>query len=231
MGRPAADPDDGEGGSRADRFAAVRHRMVRADIAARGVTDARVLDAMRTVRRDRFVPPWLARSAYEDRPLPIASGQTISQPYVVAVMAERARVAPGDRVLEIGTGSGYGAAVLAHLAGEVWTIERHRELAESARRHLADEGVANVHVVVGDGTRGWPEAAPFDAIVVTAAARDVPLDLVEQLADGGRLVIPVEGRWRAEMLRCITRHGDELHSEEVFPVRFVPLVPGSEPRS
>jgi protein-L-isoaspartate(D-aspartate) O-methyltransferase len=198
--------------------------MVRSDIKRRGVRDPRVLEAMATVRRDRFVAPRLAGSAYDDRPLPIAAGQTISQPYVVAVMAERARVGPTDRVLEVGTGSGYGAAVLARLAAEVWTIERHHELVEAARRRLGEEGVDNVHVVEGDGTRGWPAAAPYDAIVTTASARSVPDALIAQLAEGGRLVIPVADGWSGEMLRCYTRRGDEVDVEDVFPVRFVPLI-------
>jgi protein-L-isoaspartate(D-aspartate) O-methyltransferase len=199
--------------------------MVRSDIAGRDVSDPRVLDAMATVRRDRFVPERVARSAYDDRPLSIGAGQTISQPYVVAVMAERARPGPDDRVLEVGTGSGYGAAVLGHLAAEVWTIERHHELAEAAQERLTAEGMDNVHVVEGDGTRGWPSAAPYDAIVVTAGAPTVPVELLAQLADGGRLVIPVADRRGDEMLRCLTRRGDEVHEEDVFPVRFVPLVP------
>jgi protein-L-isoaspartate(D-aspartate) O-methyltransferase len=203
--------------------------MVRDDIERRGVSDPRVLAAMSTVHRHRFVAPAMARAAYEDRPLPIDAGQTISQPYVVAVMAERARPAPTDRVLEVGTGSGYGAAVLGHLARAVWTVERHRALAEIARRRLAAEGLDNVHVIEGDGTRGWPAEAPFDAIVVTAAAPAVPSALLDQLADGGRLVVPVADRRGGEMLRCITRHGGDLDETDVFPVRFVPLVSDPDP--
>ncbi len=216
--RQRTDADD------ADEYAGSRRAMVRVDVERRGVRDPRVLGAMATVRRERFVPPRFAGSAYADRPLPIAAGQTISQPYVVAVMAERARIRATDRVLEVGTGSGYGAAVLAHLADEVWTIERHHELAEAARARLEGEGIDNVHVVEGDGTRGWPAAAPYDAIVTTAAARSVPDALITQLTEGGRLVIPVEDGRSGEMLRCYTRRGDDVDVEDVFPVRFVPLV-------
>jgi protein-L-isoaspartate(D-aspartate) O-methyltransferase len=201
-----------------------REEMVQRTIADRGVRDPRVLVAMRTVRRERFIDPSLRDSAYDDSPLPIEKGQTISQPFIVALMAEQARIEPDDRVLEVGTGSGYGAAVLGCIAAEVWTIERHAELVAQAARVLNAEGFDNVHVVEGDGTLGWPDAAPFDAIVVTAGAPDPPDALCRQLVDGGRLVIPVgQSRHSQELLR-ITRRGDSFQTEDLAAVRFVPLV-------
>lgn len=204
--------------------AGARRRMVERDIAGRGVRDRGVLAAMRIVPRERFVPEEMAEFAYDDHPLPIAAGQTISQPYIVALMAEAAEVGPGDRVLEVGTGSGYGAAVLSRTAGEVWTIERHEVLAAGARTVVADLGYDNVHVVVGDGTLGYPEAAPFDAIVVTAGGPDVPTALIEQLAEGGRLVIPVGAEGRGQELVRVRRHGDRFDEEDLGAVRFVPLI-------
>jgi len=205
-----------------------------AQIAARGVKDERVLGALGTVRRERFVAGYLADRAYDDSPLDIGLGQTISQPYIVAVMAEAAEIEPGDRVLEVGTGSGYGAAVLAALGAEVWTIERLAPLAEDARRHLAAEGVPDdgpggVHVIVGDGSLGFhPDGAglaPWDAIVVTAAAAEVPRELVAQLADGGTLVLPVGAAGGVQALVRIRRRGTRFEPEDLGPVRFVPLVP------
>lgn len=201
-----------------------RDLMVARDIAGRGVTDDRVLAAMGSVPRERFLPPEMAEFAYEDSPLPIGSGQTISQPFIVALMAAAAELGPRDRMLEIGTGSGYGAAVLGRVAGEVWTVERHRELAEEARDRLDGIGADNVHVRTGDGTLGWPEAAPFDAIVVTAGGPAVPQALVEQLAEGGRLVIPVGGETQDQHLVRARRRGDDLVAEDLGPVRFVPLI-------
>ncbi|MBS1836938.1 MAG: protein-L-isoaspartate(D-aspartate) O-methyltransferase [Actinobacteria bacterium] len=198
--------------------------MARRDIAGRGIRDEAVLRAMRTVPRERFVPDEMVELAYEDHPLPIAEGQTISQPYIVALMASAAELGPGDRVLEVGTGSGYGAAILGCVAGEVWTIERHEQLALGARNVLGDLGLDRVHVVVGDGTLGHAEAAPFDAIVVTAGAPTVPAALLGQLADGGRLVIPVgQAPWGQELLR-IRRRGDRLVEDRLGGVRFVPLI-------
>ena len=209
-----------------------RARMVRADIAGRGVTDPAVLRAMGTVPRDAFVPPVQARFAYDDCPLPIGEGQTISQPYIVALMAEAAELGPGDRVLEVGTGSGYGAAVLSRIATQVVTIERHEVLAERARAALADLGYDNVAVVVGDGSLGWPDAAPYDAIVVTADAPSVPEALVAQLADGGRLVIPVGRSPGYQTLVRVRRRGDDLVTDDLGAVAFVPLIgeQGFEPR-
>jgi protein-L-isoaspartate(D-aspartate) O-methyltransferase len=200
--------------------------MVRHDIQGRGLRDPRVLAAMRTVPRHLFVEDCSDRTAYEDHPLPIGEGQTISQPYMVALMAQAAELHPGDRVLEIGTGSGYGAAVLAELAGEVWTVERIATLATAARRRLERLGATGVHVIHGDGTLGWSESAPYDAIVVTAASgEEVPPVLLEQLDEGGRLVIPV-GPTGRQSLRRIVRHGDRCTEQDLGGVAFVPLLGG-----
>ncbi len=201
-----------------------RQRML-SELAARGIRDPRVLAAMAAVRREHFVAPSQAEAAYDDRPLGIGRGQTISQPYIVAAMAEQAGIEPGDRVLEVGTGSGYGAAVLASLGAEVWTIERHPDLAEQAAARLAADGFTAVHVVVGDGTRGLVDQAPFDAIVVTACPPAIPPALTEQLADGGRLVIPVGPEQGRQTLVRVVRRGDQLETTDLGPVRFVPLVP------
>lgn len=198
--------------------------MVTRDLAGRGITDEAVLEAMGAVARERFVASAMAEFAYDDSPLPIESGQTISQPFIVALMTEALELDPHDRVLEIGTGSGYAAAVLSRVAEAVWTIERHRDLADQAVERLAAEGYDNVSVLVGDGTLGWPEAAPYDAIVVTAGGPTVPQALLEQLADGGRLVIPVGGESRNQELLRVRRVGQELREEDLGPVRFVPLV-------
>jgi protein-L-isoaspartate(D-aspartate) O-methyltransferase len=199
--------------------------MVREQIAARGVRDARVLAAMRRVPREQFLRESLEEFAYQDTPLPIESDQTISQPYVVAYMTECLRLEGGERVLEIGTGSGYAAAVLAEIAAHVYTVERYENLATSARERLARLGYANVHVLHGDGTRGWPEHAPYDAIVVAAGGPEVPAALCEQLAIGGRLVIPVGPTARAQQLVRVTRTGEhEFEQDELIPVAFVPLV-------
>ena len=198
--------------------------MVRRDLLARGVHDQRVLDAMGAVPRERFVPPELTDFAYGDRPLPIGSGQTISQPYIVALMTEALELEPDDRALEIGAGSGYGAAVLARVAAEVWTIERHAALAATAARVLAELGVTNVHVVTGDGTLGCPEAAPFDGIVVTAGGPKAPEALLDQLAEGGRLVIPLGTRMSGQRLVRFRRHGTEYREDDLGPVQFVPLI-------
>lgn len=198
--------------------------MVDRQIAGRGVRDPAVLDAMRTVPRDRFVPEDLAEFAYEDRPLPIAAGQTISQPYIVGLMTEAAALRSEDRVLEVGAGSGYGAAVASLVAGEVWSIERHAALASEAAEILGLLGYDNAHVLHGDGTLGYPEAAPFDAILVTAGAPSVPEALLEQLADGGRLVIPVGTDGHRQELIQVCRSGDGFDEENIGAVRFVPLI-------
>jgi protein-L-isoaspartate(D-aspartate) O-methyltransferase len=204
-----------------DPTAADRERMVREQIAARGVSDPRVLAAVSRVPRHELVPEDVRVYAYQDRPLPIGHGQTISQPYVVAYMTEQLRLRGDERVLEVGTGSGYQAAVLAELAREVFSIEIVEALGERARADLARLGYRNVQVRVGDGYRGWPEQAPFDAIIVTAAPGHVPQPLVDQLAMGGRLVLPVGG-WEQELL-LVTRDEDGIHEERLIDVRFVPM--------
>lgn len=205
-------------------FTSARDRMVDAQIAGRGVHDLRVLAAMRRVPREAFVGPGSEASAYRDAPLPIGEGQTISQPYIVAVMIEAAAVKPGDRVLEIGAGSGYAAAVLAEIGGHVHAMERLASLAQAARQRLAALGYA-VELRVGDGTLGWPEAAPFDAILVAAGGPNVPEPLKQQLAVGGRLVIPVGARDAHQTLLKITRRsGGDFEEEDLGPVMFVPLV-------
>jgi protein-L-isoaspartate(D-aspartate) O-methyltransferase len=206
-------------------FREARSRMVERQLAGRDIRDARVLEALRHVPRERFLPEHLAEFAYDDGPLPIASGQTISQPYIVALMAQAAALTPPDRVLEIGTGSGYAAAVFSHLADRVFTIERHAALANAACQRLADLGCANVEVRVGDGTLGWPDAAPFDAIVVAAGGPDVPDALRRQLKRGGRLVMPVGDRNGNQRLVRVTRRSDEAFAEEdLGGVLFVPLI-------
>ncbi len=202
-----------------------REQMVRDQIAGRGVRDSAVLEAMRAVPREAFLPPELEEFAYHDTPLPIAEGQTISQPYIVALMTEALQLRPGDRVLEIGTGSGYAAAILGRVASEVYTIERHEELAAVATRRLRELGFHNVRVRHGDGTLGWPEHAPFDAIVVTAGGPKVPRALLEQLAVGGRLVIPVgEEKDLQTLLRVMRTPDGRLVEEDLGGVRFVPLI-------
>lgn len=207
--------------------ASLRDRMVREQIEARGVSDARVLAAMRTVPRHLFVPDASIGLAYADMPLRIGHGQTISQPYIVALMCELAALVPTSRVLEVGTGCGYEAAVLAHLAEEVYTIEIIEPLARRAEATLRQLGLAHVHVRCGDGARGWPEAAPFDAIIVAAAPEQVPQPLLDQLGPAGRLVVPV-GRTDQE-LRLYRRTADGFEMEPVLPVAFVPLVQPTRP--
>ncbi len=206
-----------------DRYAEARQKMVERQLAGRGIADARVLEAMGKVRREAFVPADLAEFAYDDSPLPIAEGQTISQPYIVALMAEAARIGPDDRVLEVGTGSGYAAAVFAELAREVVTIERHAALAAGAREALGRLGYGNVEIIEGDGSRGVPQRAPYDAILVAAGAPAPPDSLKRQLAAGGRLVIPVSVNAHQE-LRVITRGGEGFSEEGLGAVRFVPLM-------
>ena len=207
-----------------DSWATQRQRMVAEQIERRGVRDPRVLEAMRTVPRERFVPEGVRSRAYDDAPLAIGSGQTISQPYIVAFMTEAARLAPGDRVLEVGTGSGYQAAILASIGAQVRSIEIIPELAERARRDLAAAGFGGVTVRTGDGWAGWPEAGPYDAILVTAAPGEVPRALVEQLKVGGRLILPL-GIGTQELIR-ITRTTDGEERETLLMVRFVPMTGG-----
>lgn len=207
-----------------DEFAARRNAMVDSQLAARDIRDPRVLAAMRSVPRHRFVPENQVAYAYDDRPLPIGSGQTISQPYIVAFMTEHAQLPADARVLEIGTGSGYAAAVLGRLAAQVFTMERRPELAATARRRLAEVGADNVQVIVGDGTRGLPDEAPFDAILATASGPAVPKPLIEQLVPGGRLVIPVERRFGHQQLMVVQRTDDGYDEKSVLGVAFVPLI-------
>lgn len=202
-----------------------RDAFVHRQIEARGVHDRRVLDAMRTVPRELFVPEDQRPHAYEDGPLPIGAGQTISQPYIVGFMIAALVLRGGEKVLEVGTGSGYAAAVLAQIAGEVFTIERLGVLARFATENLAAAGCSNVHVRHGDGTQGWQKEAPFDAILVSAGGPDVPHSLMHQLKVGGRLVIPVGKDTRAQELVRVTRTSDsDWEREDIGDVRFVPLI-------
>ena len=204
---------------------AERERMVTSQVARRGVTDPRVLDAMRQVPREAFVNAGMEEFAYEDSPLPIASGQTISQPYIVALMIQAARIRSGDRVLEVGSGSGYAAAVISRIAGHVFGIERQHTLVEVARERLRRLGYDNIEIVEGDGTRGWPNAAPYNAILAAASGSHVPQPLVDQLAPGGRLVMPLgEPGWVQELVKVTKGPGDKLVRENLGGVRFVPLI-------
>lgn len=206
-------------------YSKLRMRMVERDIAGRGVTSENVLEAMRKVPRERFLPRGQRPFAHDDSPMPIGKGQTISQPYIVAYMAEALAMQGGEKVLDIGTGSGYAAAVLAEIAAEVYTIERIEELATMASAVLDDLGYDNVHVRHGDGTLGWPEHAPFDGILVSAGAPEVPETLKQQLKVGARLVIPV-GRTNAiqDLVRIKRVGDDEFETKVLTLVRFVPLI-------
>ena len=217
----ATSPWDGGAEDAEVRYARARESMVERQLAARGIRDARVLAAMRRVPRHLFVPESERAAAYEDRPLPIGHDQTISQPYIVALMSEALRLEGDEVVLEIGTGSGYQAAVLAELAARVYTIEIIPDLASAAAAALEHLHSTNVHVRAGDGYRGWPEAAPFDGIMVTASPEHVPQPLLEQLKPGGRLVLPVGGKFQ-HLLR-ITRGENGYASDTLAAVRFVPM--------
>ncbi|HEX9106554.1 MAG TPA: protein-L-isoaspartate(D-aspartate) O-methyltransferase [Longimicrobiales bacterium] len=205
------------------RESEARRRMVQEQLAARGVRDQRVLVAMAAVPRHLFVPLRDRAAAYEDRPLGLARAQTISQPFMVATMTEALALHPDERVLEIGTGSGYQTAVLAELAREVYTVERDAELALDGRELLEELGYGNVRYLVGDGTLGWPSQSPFDAILVTAGAPAIPRDLQAQLREGGRMVIPIGGRDEQELYR-VTHRGNDYPMEWLTTCRFVPLV-------
>jgi protein-L-isoaspartate(D-aspartate) O-methyltransferase len=208
-----------------DEFSRLRARMVERQIAGRGIRDRHVLDAMSSVPREAFVEAHLGQRAYDDTPLPIEAGQTISQPYIVALMIEAAGIRPGDRVLEIGAGSGYAAAVLAQIADQVFAIERHDELALLAAERMESLGYANVAIRLGDGSRGWPEEAPFDAILVAASGPHVPDVLKHQLAIGGRLVMPVgEPNGVQSLMKVVRCDADDFSRENLGAVRFVPLV-------
>ena len=206
-------------------FENLRKQMIDYQLAARGLHDQTVLDAVSAVPREEFVPTDLVEFAYRDSPLPIAASQTISQPYIVALMTAALELKPSDHALEVGTGSGYAAAILAEIVDYVYTIERHKILADTARIRLEELGYKNVQVLYGDGTLGWPEHAPFDAIVVAAGGPKVPEQLKKQLAIGGRLVIPVGSALRTQKLFRIRRISeDEYQEEDLGSVRFVPLI-------
>lgn len=204
-------------------FEIARKRMVEAQLISRGIKDQRVIDAMLKVPRHLFVEEAMATNAYSDSPLPIGEKQTISQPYMVALMTELLNLAGGERVLEIGTGSGYQAAILASIVDRVYTIERFRPLALQARRVLDSLHLLNVNLRIGDGSEGWPEEAPFDGIIVTAGAPHIPTQLMHQLAVGGRLVIPVGSQFE-QILKRVTRTADGFHIEQSVGCRFVKLV-------
>ncbi len=215
---------DGKGVSQSNPrgdFKAMREKMVETQIRARGVKDPRVLSALLNVERHRFVPKEYSTSAYSDQPLPIGEGQTISQPYIVALMTELLELKGNEKVLEIGTGSGYQAAILAELVKEVYTIEIIESLASMAKKRLSELGYQNIQVKAGDGYLGWPEAAPFDAIIVTAAPDHIPRPLIEQLKDGGRMVVPV-GSYTQELKKIIKKSG-KIETIDVIPVLFVPM--------
>jgi protein-L-isoaspartate(D-aspartate) O-methyltransferase len=207
----------------ADPFLARRRSMVEHDIRGAGVSDRRVLEVMGRVPRHLFVPEQLRSQAYADHPLPIGEGQTISQPLVVALMTEALRLKPSDRVLEIGTGSGYQAAVLAELVRWVFSVEIRKPLADMAEKRLRDQGYRNVRVRYGDGYFGWEEVAPFDAIIVTAAVNHIPPPLIRQLREGGRLILPLGSTTFSQTLTLVTRRGDRLDVEQMGMVRFVPM--------
>ncbi len=207
----------------ADRFVQQRLDMVNRQLRGRDITDVRVLQAMQTVPRHRFVPPSLEDAAYRDSPLPIGHAQTISQPYIVALMSQLLAVAPGQRILEIGTGSGYQAAVLAEMGAQVFSIEIVPELGRQAQAALQPLGYVNIHLKIGDGYQGWPEHAPFDGIIVTCAPTRVPQPLKDQLGEGGRMVIPV-GERHFQQLFLLIKSGGVIRQEKIVDVRFVPMV-------
>ena len=205
-----------------DDLTAQRNAMVAEQMEARGISDPATLAAMRAVPRHEFLPLRLREEAYGDYPLPIGHGQTISQPYIVAFMTEAIRPQPGEKILEVGAGSGYQAAVLAQMGADVYTVEIVEPLAEMARQTLERLGYTKAHVKHGDGYRGWPEHAPFDAVIVTCAPDKIPPDLIAQLRDGGRMIIPVGGGLEQELV-LLRKHGDKVEKQSVLPVRFVPM--------
>jgi len=217
----------GQKASPASDFASQRQKMVQQQLVTRGIKDARVLAAMTKVPREEFVSTDLRAASYDDGPLPIGHNQTISQPYIVAFMTEQLRPQPADRVLEVGTGSGYQAAILAELVSDVYSIEIVEPLAKNAETILQRLGYKNVHLKVGDGYKGWPEAAPFDAIIVTCAPDKVPQSLVQQLKEGGRMVIPVGDRF-AQQLYLLEKKNGQLKQSATLPVRFVPMTSEGE---
>jgi len=206
-------------------FAALRELMVERQIKARGLNDPLLLAALRKVPRERFVSPSYGAQAYGDHPLPIEAGQTISQPYIVALMIDAAAIKPGSRVLEVGAGSGYAAAVISRIAADVIAIERQLDLVTSARERLAQLGYVNVRIVAGDGTKGWPDDAPYDAILAAASGSHVPQPLIDQLAPGGRLVMPIgEPNWVQQLIKVTKAADGSIEQSDLGAVRFVPLI-------
>ncbi|MBC8460189.1 MAG: protein-L-isoaspartate(D-aspartate) O-methyltransferase [Deltaproteobacteria bacterium] len=216
------------GASRKDLFTDLRERMVTTQIIARGIKDPKVIEAMRKVPRHLFVPENIRGRAYDDRPLPIGEGQTISQPYIVAFMTEALNLSSGDKALEIGTGSGYQAAILAEIVKEVYTIEIRPRLGETARERLKEMGYKNIFVEIGDGYKGWPEKAPFNAIIVTCAPEKIPRPLIDQLAEGGRMIIPVGEEGSIQELVLMKKEKGMIIREEVMKVLFVPMITEEE---
>jgi protein-L-isoaspartate(D-aspartate) O-methyltransferase len=219
------DPRKDQGVAGADRLAVPRQQMVAGQLRARGISSQRVLDVMLRVPRHRFVPDRYQDQAYEDHPLPLGEGQTISQPYIVASMLEALNLQTTDKVLEVGTGSGYVAALLGELVAQVFSVERHAALASGARQTIAKLGYRNVEVLLGDGSQGLPQHQPFDAIIVSAAAAHLPAALLAQLADGGRMIIPIGGA-DAQQLQLIRWEKGTSHTSLREPCRFVPLIAG-----
>ena len=206
-----------------NNFRGLREQMVRTQLKARGIDDEKVLDAFRNVERHRFVLPRYVSMAYRDSPLPIEEGQTISQPYIVALMTETLNLEKDDKVLEIGTGSGYQAAILAEIVDSDYTIEIFEKLGKKASQLFDELGYDNIYTKIGDGYKGWPEHAPFDAIIVTAAPSDIPEPLKEQLAEGGRMIIPVGGDAVQELI-LLKKRNEKIKQQSVLPVRFVPMI-------
>jgi protein-L-isoaspartate(D-aspartate) O-methyltransferase len=223
---PSTAPSPGNGLQAQDGFSQQRREMVKEQIADRGIKDSATLRAMEAVPRHEFVPESYRSYAYHDGPLPIGYGQTISQPYIVALMTELANLSKGMKALEIGTGSGYQAAVLAQIIDSVYTVEIVKELGESARERLTRLGYQKVETKIGDGYFGWEEHAPFDAIIVTAAAEHIPPPLIKQLKDGGRMVIPVGHPYFTQNLILVEKKEGKVTSRDIIPVRFVPLTGG-----
>ncbi len=210
-------------GSAQDEYRAQRERMVKTQLIARDIIDPGTLKAMGEVKRHEFVPESMKKYAYQDSPLGIGQGQTISQPYIVAYMTQELKLKPEDRVLEVGTGSGYQAAVLARIVDSVYTIEIVEPLGIKAKKTLKRLGYKNVFTRIGDGYHGWPEKAPFDGIMVTAAVKEIPPALLDQLAEGGRMIIPVKVRFGGEVLKLVKRKKGRIHQKDKLPVRFVPF--------
>jgi protein-L-isoaspartate(D-aspartate) O-methyltransferase len=212
------------GGDLPDDFKDKREEMVKSQLIARGISDKKVLEAFRKVPRDLFVPPEYQRYAYADQPLPIGHDQTISQPYIVAYMTEILDIQPGDKVLEIGTGSGYQAAILAELGAEVFSIEIVKPLSIRAQTTLQQSGYSNIHLKTGDGYHGWPEFAPFHAILVTCSPSGIPNPLIQQLAEGGKMIIPVGKEGIIQYLYLLEKENNKIRQKKVMAVRFVPMV-------